>query len=348
MRHVGFCRMSQGFRVIVVSDIHYGGEAEQARRGYECRAAPSSIQRALVGLFRRRIWLKDPFAHNHLLDRFLAEAGESDLVVANGDYSCDSAFVGVMDDAAFASAAFALGRLRDRFGARLVAGFGDHELGKQSLVGGVGGLRLRSYQRAVEALQLEPCWHRDLGPWRLAGVASSVLALPVFEPETLPAERPRWRELREQHLEQIRSCLGAPHHSQRLVLFCHDPTALPYLWNDAGVREVAHRVALTVIGHLHTPLLLRFSRLLAGMPEIHFLGNAARRMSTALRRARHWGAFNLRLCPSLAGCELLKDGGFGVLHLSSDADKVRWEVLRLPWSVRATAASAAPGTPADR
>jgi hypothetical protein len=323
--------MTDEFRVIVVSDIHYAGDAEKARRGYECRVVRSRVQRVLVRLFRRLIWLADPLAHNHLLDRFLASAGEGDVVVANGDYSCDSAFVGVSDDAAFASAAQVMARLRERFGARLVAGFGDHELGKTSLAGGVGGPRLRSYERAVGELGLETCWRRDLGAWVLLGVVSSLVALPVFEPETLAAERPQWRERREQHLDQIRAEFASLQPHQRVVLFCHDPTAIPFLWQEAVVRQRVDRVALTVIGHLHTPLILWKSRLLAGMPVIRFLGNSVRRMSAALREAHHWRTFHVTLCPSLTGCQLLKDGGSGLLRLAADGSFCRWEVRHLPW-----------------
>jgi hypothetical protein len=34
------------------------------------------------------------------------------------------------------------------------------------------------------------------------------------------------------------------------------------------------------------------------------------RLSSALREARFWKPFKVLLCPSLAGIELLKDGGF--------------------------------------
>ena len=44
------------------------------------------------------------------------------------------------------------------------------------------------------------------------------------------------------------------------------------------------------------------------------LGTSIRRMSTALREAQHW-LFNVRLCPSLAGIELLKDGGYFVARI---------------------------------
>ena len=41
-----------------------------------------------------------------------------------------------------------------------------------------------------------------------------------------------------------------------------------------------------------------------------FSGPHGKRLSTALRRGKHWKPFQVRLCPSLAGIELLKDGGF--------------------------------------
>lgn len=323
--------MGSEFQVIVVSDIHYASEAEKARRGYETRVIPSPTQRLLVHLFRRFVWLAEPMAHNHMLDRFLAAAGEGDCVVANGDYSCDSDFVGVSDDAAFTSALEVMTRLRARFGPRLVAGFGDHELGKMSLLGGVGGPRIASFERGRLELGLEPCWRREAGPWVLLGVVSTLVAMPVFEPETLEPERPRWRELREQHLLEIEDAFRSLAECQRVVLFCHDPTAIPFLWQQPAVRDRIGQVAMTVIGHLHTPLILWQSRLLAGMPTLRFLGNSVRRMSAALRQARHWKAFSVALCPSLTGCQLLKDGGFGSLRLATDGSSCGWQVRRLPW-----------------
>jgi hypothetical protein len=318
-------------RIVIVSDIHYASEGEKARRGHEGRVIRTWPQKLFARLFRRLIWLKDPLAHNHLLDDFCLAAGEPDLTVANGDYSCDSAFVGVSDDAACASARIVLERLRGRFPDRLAAIFGDHELGKTSLFGGVGGPRLASWRRATDELGLEPFWRRELGDWVLLGVVSSLLALPVFEPETLPDERVEWRRLRENHLDEIRAAFADVKSAQRVVLFCHDPTAIPFLWREVEVRARLSQVDCTVIGHLHTPLILWKSRALAGMPAIHFLGNSVRRMSTALREARTWRDFKVRLCPSLAGCQLLKDGGFCSLELPEDRAPARWRFHPLPW-----------------
>jgi hypothetical protein len=199
---------------------------------------------------------------------------------------------------------------------------GDHEFGKMSLFGGQGGPRLASWQRAVDSLELDPLWRIDLGRWVLVGIASSLAALPVFEPELLPHERTAWHQLRAQHLSAIRHLFHGLEPDRRVVLFCHDPTALPFLWREGVIRARLNQVALTVIGHLHTRLIYWESRLLAGMPRISFLGNTVRRLSEALEQARCWRTFQVRLCPSLAGCELLKDGGYATLRLEPDANAI--------------------------
>lgn len=311
--------MARFCSIAVVSDVHYASPGEQARRGHEARVIANPAVRIFVKALRRYFWMRDPFAHNHLLDRFLAQAAGADLLVGNGDYSCDTGFVGVSDEAAFASLKTCLGKMRGQFGDQLAITYGDHELGKMSLFGGCGGLRLASWRRLRHELELPPCWQRGIGRYLLLGVASSLIALPVFEPETLPAERAEWHALRSEHLEQIARAFAALRTDQKVVLFCHDPTALPFLWRAEAVRARLAQVEATIIGHLHTKLILWKSRALAGMPPIHFLGNSIRRMSTALREARHWRAFRVRLCPALAGCELLKDGGFLGLRLDAEA-----------------------------
>lgn len=299
----------------VVSDVHYAGDAEKARRGHEGRAIPGWFLRHLTTAYRHYIWLRDPFAHNHLLDRFIVAAKDADWVVANGDYSCDTAFVGACDEPAFISASECLGRLRDAFAGRFAATIGDHELGKLSLFGGKGGLRLASWERTLHGLALEPFWRRDFGRCTLLGVTSTLVALPLFEPEALPEEVAAWRRLREEHVERLRDVFRHLEPDRRVLLFCHDPSALPFLWREGVIRSRLDQVALTVIGHLHTGLVYRVGRLLAGMPRITFLGNSVRRMSEALHQARCWRDFRVRLCPSLSGSELLKDGGHATITL---------------------------------
>jgi hypothetical protein len=318
--------------LLVISDIHYACTAEKARVGYELETAGRPWSRALLWAHRHYIWKRDPFAHNHLLDAFIEQAGSPDLLVANGDFSCDTAFVGVSDPAARASAHECLNRLRARFGDVLRLTLGDHELGKLSLVGGYGGLRLESWQAATRELGVPEFWRLDAGRYVLIGVASTLIGLPVFEPEALPHELETWRALRQQHLSAINAVFEDLEPDRRVILFCHDPTALPFLWRESAVQRRASQIELTVIGHLHSPLILWQSRMLAGMPHIRFLGNAIRRMSGALREARHWRPFNVRLCPALSGIELLKDGGYARIELDPDASRpARFEVQRIRW-----------------
>jgi len=274
--------------------------------------------RLFVRFHRRFFWLKDPLSPNYLLDRFIVQAGKYDYAVANGDYSCNSAFVGLSDNAACQSASECLQKLRQTFGDRLYANFGDHELGKISFVGGRGGMRLASWRRALEELRLRPFWQVSMGNYVLLGVVSSLIALPVFEPDCLPEERTEWKRLRQQHFNEIRAAFAALHPKQRVLLFCHDPTALPFLWQDEAIRTRLPQVEQTVIGHLHSKLIWWKSRLLAGMPQITFLGHTAKRLSAALRQARHWRPFHVRLCPALAGIQLLNDGGFLMAELDPE------------------------------
>src|SRR3954470_2579164 len=147
--------MSEIVTVAIVSDIHYASAAEQARgNDYEFRDLTNPFLRLFVRFHRRFLWLRDPLNQNYLLDRFIAEARTCNYAVANGDYSCNSAFVGLSDDAACQSAGECLAKLRQRFGERLRANFGDHELGKISFFGGRGGMRLASWRRALKDLSL--------------------------------------------------------------------------------------------------------------------------------------------------------------------------------------------------
>src|SRR5688500_7346124 len=107
--------MAGHVKILICSDIHYACDLEKQRGSYELNAIGNRFQRALVHAYRNHIWLRDPFAHNHLLDRVLNPPLEPDWVVANGDFSCDSAFIGVSDPAALQSARESLGKLRARF-----------------------------------------------------------------------------------------------------------------------------------------------------------------------------------------------------------------------------------------
>lgn len=306
-------------RFLICSDLHYACDSEKLRVGYEAAAVPHAIPRALLKFYRRYYWLRDPFAHNHLLKQVTNPPFEPDWVIANGDYSCDSAFIGVADPPSLQSARESLSALRKRFPEKLLTVIGDHELGKTSLLGGKGGLRLKSLELAQTELKLEPVWTKRFGNYLLAGITSTLAAMPIYERETLDSERDQWRELARQHLHAIEAVFNSLNESDRVLLFCHDPTALPFLWQLPAIRNRIHQVERTIIGHLHSPLILKKSRLLSGLPRITFLGQAVRRMSSALSKARDWRHFKILLCPSLAGLQLTKSGGFYEMHLDPAA-----------------------------
>lgn len=306
--------------IAVLSDIHYAGTAERARgNDFESQSIANPLLRFLVRIYRHFFWMRKPLDQSAQLDHCLTEIGLADYVVANGDYSCDSGFIGVSDDAAFQSAQECLGKLRDQFGDRAHFTIGDHELGKLTIFGGNGGMRLASWKRATESLGLKPFWQLNIGNYVLMGVASPLIALPANQPDTLPEEWPEWLKLRAAHLAEIRVAFDALKPEQRVILFCHDPTALPFLWREESVRHRLPQIAQTIIGHLHTRLILWKSRLLSGIPPVRFLGNSVRKFTSALNEARRWWPFQVRLCPAIAGIELLNDGGYFTVEIDPAA-----------------------------
>jgi len=316
----------------ILSDIHYASAGEQARGDdYEFRGLANPLLKLILRAHRRFIWLHQPLHQNHLVDAFIERSGAFDFVIANGDYSCDSAFLGVSDDAACDSARQCLGKLRRVFGTNFKAAFGDHELGKMGFFGGVGGMRLSSWHRSRRELDLEPLWQMEIGNYLLLGVTSSLIALPVFESDILPEERQEWELLRTEHLSSIRKVFAELRPRQKVVLFCHDPSALPFLFREDTVRAKLDQVEQTIIGHLHSNLIFWQSKLLAGMPRITFLGYTAKRITSALHEAKCWRPFKVRLCPSLAGIELLKDGGYLTAKFDpAGAVPVQFTTHRLP------------------
>lgn len=321
-------------KLLVVSDIHYSceQERERARLGHETRVIGNPLLRSLTHLWRHHVWLRDPTAHNHRLAQIIGANPDPDLVVANGDFTLDSAFVGVSDDAACESAGFTLETLRRAYGERFLATIGDHDLGKKSLFGNAGGPRFTSFERCQSELGLTPFWRRAIGNWVLLGTTSTALAWPVFEVEGIAEESAHWRNANEQQMTALRAAFTGLLPQQRVLLFVHDPTALPFLWREDAIRSRLHQVERTIIGHLHSPAILRLARILAGIPRITWLGATARRHTSALREARCWRDFNVTLCPSPAGCQLLKDGGYlrAVFDLRANGP-IRFETVSLPW-----------------
>jgi hypothetical protein len=268
--------------------------------------------------YRHHLWLRNPLSQNICLDHFLDRVGNPDWVVANGDYNCDTRFVGLSDDASLQSAKECLGRLQERFGRRFLAIPGDHEFGKLSFVGKMGGMRLASWERAQTELGLKTFWRQEVGNYVLMGVTSSLIATKLFEPDMLPGEREQWFKLSTRHIAEICDAFSSLRKNQRVLLFCHDPSALPILWHEEAIRSKLSQVEQTIVGHLHSRLIMMKSKILAGMPPIGFMGYTVKRMTTALSEAKHWRPFKVRLCPSLAGIELLKDGGYYTVDIDED------------------------------
>jgi len=143
----------------------------------------------------------------------------------------------------------------------------------------------------------------------------------MHQPDTLPEEWPEWLRLRETYLAEIRAAFDALPSNQRVILFCHDPTALPFLWREEPVRRRLPQIEQTIIGHLHSRLILWKSRVLSGIPPIQFLGHAVSRMTSALHKAHYWRPFRVRLCPALSGIELLNDGGYYTIRIDPAANQ---------------------------
>ncbi len=306
-------------RILVLSDVHYAGKAEEARGEFEIEAVADPVARAWVTAWMRLVWARRPGPQNRLLDRFLREAGDADAVVANGDHTLNSAFIGLSDPASLESAAICLGKLRDRHGERFHATIGDHELGKNGFAVSQGGMRLESLRQARETLGLNPCWRSDLGRHSLIGITSSLVGLPLYEAELLADEAPEWRQLANEHLREIAALLRDVEPDRRILLFCHDPSVLPHLLEVPEVRNLLERIDATIVGHLHSGAIFRTAGMLAGMPRPPLPGAALRRMAASLNQARVWREFRTRFCPCLAGIRLLNDGGWLEIDLDDRA-----------------------------
>jgi hypothetical protein len=318
-------------RLVILSDIHYAGAAEQARgRDYEIRVIESRARRWAVRFWRHHLWLRDPFGHNQKLDRFITECPPADFVVANGDYSCDSAFVGVSDQASCASASECLGKLRNRFNGQLLTTIGDHEFGKKCLGIDCGGMKLASLKTTRETLKLPTSWRLELGRHVIIGMTSSLAAVPALVADQGADERAGWHDEYQRHMAEIRGLFKKINSDQRIILFCHDPTALPFLWDDQDIQRYVPQIERTVIGHLHSNLIFRQAMLMSGLPAVRFMGAGVSRITQALNRAHMWKPFNVQLCPSLAGMQLLQDGGYLTLDLNEDKP-VEIKFHGLPW-----------------
>ncbi len=319
--------------LLVLSDVHRAAAMEQGRRGFDSRAVANPFLRTFQRVYRRYVWMDDPMAHNHLLEVIVRRVPVPAWVVANGDFTLDTGFVGVSEEGAFESASEAIAILRRAYGGRLRCTMGDHDIGKKSFIGDSGGVRRRSLERCESDLGIPRLWHEDFPGWRWIGVTSTLAAWPVFRPETPDEEVSWWQANHERHLADIdRLFREATDAGLRTLLFCHDPTALPFLRRLPGVAAALPTIGGTVIGHLHTRLVLRVGRMLAGVPKVTWAGHSIRRYTAALSEARCWREFRVTLCPSPTGIQLLKDGGYLTTEWPAAGQSVNWKAHGLPWS----------------
>ena len=308
-------------KLLILSDIHFAGAAERSRgNDYELVAIQKPFTRAIAQAYRHHIWMRDPFCRSTQFDQFMANPPAADLVVVNGDYTCDTGFIGLADPFAHASAVECLDRLRAQYGDRLHLVIGDHEAGKKTMFSGRGGMRLASWVATLQ-LGIQPLWQVNVGRYVLLSVASPLLALPANQPDARPDEWPEWQRLREAHLAEIRAAFAGLPDDRKILFFCHDPTALPFLAQEEAVRRRCGQIEQTIIGHLHSELILWKTRLLSGLPPIRCLGRSVTKFSSAIHQARSWKPFKVRLCPALAGIELLNDGGYFTVALDPDAQR---------------------------
>ena len=137
--------------------------------------------------------------------------------------------------------------------------------------------KVPTIESGTETLGIKPLWQLSVGNYLLLAVTSSLIALPAHQVDALPEEWSEWQQLREDHLSAIRSVFDSLQPGQRVILFCHDPTALPFLAKEESVQHRLAQIEQTIIGHLHTDLILWKSRLFAGMPVVRAFGPAVYR-----------------------------------------------------------------------
>jgi hypothetical protein len=295
-----------------------------ANAGYgSIRAHPDPVARAWrQGLYRvrRRFW------NGHLKWRhtaFLQALDEvascnPDWVVANGDYGGDLGGVGLSHRATLDSASLVVALIRNRFPGRSRFVFGDHDLGKYSTLLREGGIRLSSLDVGEKQLRIPSFWHEVDGDVHLIGVNSSLFSLDLFLPEAIADEIPEWQRRRAAHVEQVVAAFENLPSRARVLLFCHDPSALTALSELPVIRRKLPQIEMTVIGHLHSPTLLRLARLAARLSGFKPRYPVARIVARGIEGARHWSLFKPVVCPSTFGTGHHVAGGILLVDRGED------------------------------
>lgn len=303
-------------RLAVISDVHVLGARELERSrvtvatlGNDLPVFRRSWRRGL-NRFRDRFWNWEPEPRRDCFLRALEEVDHynPDWVIANGDYGGDTLGVGISDESTYESAEAVVAMVRERFPVRSRFVFGDHDLGKYSTLLRQGGIRLASLDRG-EQLGIRSFWHEQDKNFHLIGINSSLFGLDLFLPEALPGEIPEWHRRREQHIQLVCDAFDGLSARARVLLFCHDPSALAVLRRLPSVRRKMQQIERTILGHLHTPGLLALIKLLPKVPRLNPKYPVARINAQSLSDARTWRAFRPILCPSTFGAGHHMAGG---------------------------------------
>ncbi len=313
-------------RLAVISDIHVLGPSEH-ERDREVLAALGAHRgwarrtwRHVLHRIRRRFWNWHPELRRACFLKALEEmhAYHPDWVVANGDYGGDAVGVGLSDEATYESAAGVITLIREVFPDRCHFIFGDHDIGKYSTGMRQGGIRLASLDRGEQQLGIRSFWHEQVDGVDLIGINSSLLTLDHFLPEALVEEIPEWHQRRAAHEAQLTATFGELAPDARVILFCHDPSALSLLIGNPAISERRAQIELTVLGHLHEPRLLQLAQRLPRLPDWRPKYPVARILAETIRSAKTWSLFNPIVCPSPFGTGHHLSGG--LLYIEQDAD----------------------------
>jgi hypothetical protein len=268
---------------------------------------------------RTRFWNAHPEWREEAFLRALVHIADykPDWVIANGDYGGDYGGIGVSDDATFHSAAGVIRAIRKVFHEQCRFVFGDHDLGKYSTLLRGGGIRLRSLELGEQRLGIPSFWHEVDEDYHLIGLNSSLITLDLFLPEALTHEIPEWERRRKQHVEEVSETFARLPGRSRILLFCHDPSALHALSHIRPVRNRIKQIEMTVIGHLHAPGLLKLARLVPkSASQWRPKYPVARIIADGLKGVASWRMFKPVVCPSTFGAGHHLRGG--VLLIEKD------------------------------
>ncbi len=314
-------------RLAVISDIHVLGpsEHERARELTRDLARQHGLVRGVWRRFlhgaRNRFWNWRPESRRACFMKALEDMQNwhPDWVIANGDYGGDAEGIGLSHEKTYESAAGVITLMREVFPDRCHFIFGDHDIGKYSTAMRQGGIRLASMDVGEQRLGIRSFWHEQAGSFDLIGINSSLITLDHFLPEALTEEIPEWRRRREEHESRVTETFAALDTNARVILFCHDPSALGILAHNPAIRDKLPQIELTVLGHLHEPRLLSLIQRLPRLPDWTPRYPVARIIREGLRSADTWSLFNPIVCPSPFGTGHHLSGG--LLYIEETADR---------------------------